>query len=159
MEISMSHVRPQLLAVGNGEEMLKLTRRAVQQPPLQITPAPVHRPGPRRAVGHRRQHAQRTRSVGGGDEDDGDGDEDEDGAGGERRPSTIDVTKLDRLPAFLTADETAALLRTTRKAIYAMVERNQLPGAFRIGRRVRVRRTVLLDWISQEGALSLEHQR
>ena len=39
------------------------------------------------------------------------------------------------LPVLLTADETADLLRTTRKAVYAMAERGQLPGVTRIGRR------------------------
>jgi excisionase family DNA binding protein len=32
------------------------------------------------------------------------------------------------LPILLTIDETAGLLRTTRRAIYAMVERRQLPA-------------------------------
>jgi excisionase family DNA binding protein len=61
--------------------------------------------------------------------------------------------------ALLTADEVAVKLRLSRKAVYAMVERRQLPGVVRIGRRVRVRQTILLEWLSQEGALSLEHKR
>jgi excisionase family DNA binding protein len=55
---------------------------------------------------------------------------------------------------FLTVDETADLLRTTRRAIYAMVERHQLPGIVRIGRRVLVRRADLLDWLNQKSAPS-----
>jgi excisionase family DNA binding protein len=47
-------------------------------------------------------------------------------------------------PIFLTIPETADLLRTSPKAIYAMVERGQLPGVTRIGRRVLVRRDALL---------------
>ena len=45
----------------------------------------------------------------------------------------------DGLPMFLTTDEAADLLRTSRKAIYMMIERRRLPGVKRIGRRVLVR--------------------
>lgn len=65
-------------------------------------------------------------------------------------------TNLDSLPAFLTADETASLIRTTRKAVYTMAERGLLPGVTRIGRRLLVRRDVLLDWLGQKSAPSLE---
>ena len=59
------------------------------------------------------------------------------------------------LPQFLTADEVAALLRTSRKAIYAMVERGQLPGVTRVGRRVLVRAEELVDWLNQKRTPSL----
>jgi excisionase family DNA binding protein len=55
---------------------------------------------------------------------------------------------------LLTVEETAALLRTTRRAIYAMVERHQLPGVTRIGRRVLFRNADLLDWLDQKRAPS-----
>ena len=55
---------------------------------------------------------------------------------------------------LLTVGETAELLRTTRSAIYAMIERQQLPGIVRIGRRVLVRRDDLLDWLNQKSAPS-----
>ena len=55
---------------------------------------------------------------------------------------------------LLTVDEAADLLRTTRSAIYAMVERRQLPGVIRIGRRVLVRADDLLDWLDQKCAPS-----
>ena len=40
------------------------------------------------------------------------------------------------LPTLLTADEVAAWLKTTRKAIYAKAERGALPGVTYIGRRL-----------------------
>jgi excisionase family DNA binding protein len=55
---------------------------------------------------------------------------------------------------LLTADETAALLRTSRKAVYAMAERGLLPGVTRIGRRLLVRRDDLLSWLDERRAAS-----
>ena len=63
------------------------------------------------------------------------------------------------LPVFLTADETADLLRTTRKAVYAMAERGLLPGVTRIGRRLLIRRDALLDWLDERRAPSPEGDR
>jgi excisionase family DNA binding protein len=62
--------------------------------------------------------------------------------------------ELPGLSLLLTADETAALLRTTRKAVYAMAERGSLPGVVRIGRRLLVRRDVLLESLSERRAAS-----
>jgi excisionase family DNA binding protein len=58
----------------------------------------------------------------------------------------------DSLPVLLTVDEAATLLRTTRRAIYAMIERRQLPGVTRIRRRVLVRADDLLHWLDQKRA-------
>ena len=60
------------------------------------------------------------------------------------------------LPMLLTVDEAATLLRTTRRAIYAMIERRQLPGVIRIRRRVLFRANDLLDWLDQKRAPSPE---
>ena len=57
-------------------------------------------------------------------------------------------------PLLLTVDEAAALLRTTRRAMYAMVERHQIPGVIRIRRRVLFRAADLLDWLDQKCAPS-----
>jgi excisionase family DNA binding protein len=62
------------------------------------------------------------------------------------------VSSLHELPVLLTPDEVATLLRTTRKAIYAMVERDALPGITRIGRRVLVRRDDLLQWLGHKSS-------
>jgi excisionase family DNA binding protein len=63
------------------------------------------------------------------------------------------------LPMLLTIDETADLLRTTRRAVYAMVERRQLPGVVRVRRRVLVRSQELLNWLDQKSALSLKEYK
>jgi excisionase family DNA binding protein len=55
----------------------------------------------------------------------------------------------------LKPEEVADLLRTSRKAVYVMIERRQLPGVSRIGRRVLVRTESLLKWLDQQGAPSL----
>jgi len=60
------------------------------------------------------------------------------------------------LPVLITVDEAAELLRTTRRAIYIMLERRQLPGVTRIGRRVLFRSADLLDWLDQKRAPSPE---
>ena len=72
-------------------------------------------------------------------------------AGCERRePMVLDA----RLPILLNVDEVASLLRTSRRAIYAMLARRQLPGVVRIRRRVLVRSADLLDWLHQKRAPS-----
>jgi excisionase family DNA binding protein len=58
------------------------------------------------------------------------------------------------LPVLLTPTEAATLLRTTRKAIYALVARHQIPGVVRVGRRVLFRARDLLHWLGQESAPS-----
>ena len=58
------------------------------------------------------------------------------------------------LPVLLTVDDAADLLRTTRRAIYAMIERRQLPGVLRIRRRVLLRADDLLHWLDQKRAPS-----
>ena len=63
---------------------------------------------------------------------------------------------MSRTPVLLTPAEVAGLLRTSRKAIYTMIERAQLPGVVRIGRRVLVREDTLLDWLRQKSTPSLE---
>jgi excisionase family DNA binding protein len=58
--------------------------------------------------------------------------------------------KSPTVPRLLTTPEVAELLRTSTKAIYAMIERLQLPGVVRIGRRILVREEVLLNWLGQK---------
>jgi excisionase family DNA binding protein len=60
----------------------------------------------------------------------------------------------DEWPPLLTTSEVAVVLRTSRKAVYAMAERAQLPGVTRIGRRLLVRRDDLLSWLDERRAAS-----
>jgi excisionase family DNA binding protein len=62
----------------------------------------------------------------------------------------------DAMPILLTVGDAADLLRTTRRAIYAMLERRQLPGVIRIRRRVLIRSAELLEWLDQKRAPSLK---
>ena len=80
---------------------------------------------------------------------------------GSRTPSDHSVPHDERrrertLPVLVTVDEAADLLRTSRRAIYMMLERHQLPGVTRIGRRVLFRSADLLDWLDQKRAPSPE---
>jgi len=63
------------------------------------------------------------------------------------------------LPTLMKPDEVAGLLRTTRRAVYAMVERGQLPGLTRIGRRLLFRRDNVLEWLNERRAPSAEEMR
>ena len=63
---------------------------------------------------------------------------------------------VSEMPMLLTVHDAAILLRTTRRAIYAMLERKQLPGVIRIRRRVLIRSSELLEWLDQKRAPSLK---
>ena len=69
------------------------------------------------------------------------------------------MTDPDDLPYLLKVDEAAALLRTTRKAIYALVDRNLLPGGTRVGRRLLICRDDLLGWLAEGRAPSPKETR
>jgi excisionase family DNA binding protein len=62
----------------------------------------------------------------------------------------------DYLPSLCTIDEVAATLRKTRKAVYAMVERQQIPGVLRVGRRVLFDQQTIVRWLRQKSSPSSE---
>ena len=55
--------------------------------------------------------------------------------------------------------EVAELLRTSPEAIYTKVERGQLPGVIRDGRRLLFHRDNLLQWLEERRAPSAEEIR
>ncbi len=58
------------------------------------------------------------------------------------------------LPKMVTADDVAECLCTTRKAVYNMAARGQLPPPVRIGRRMLFDRADLLRWLEEKRAVS-----
>ncbi len=78
-----------------------------------------------------------------------------------REPTTKQGNRLGtpELAPLLTVDEVADLLRRSAKSIYAMIERAQLPGVTRLGRRVLVRRDDLLRWLNESRASSRKERR
>jgi excisionase family DNA binding protein len=70
------------------------------------------------------------------------------------RQGGVVTTPQRELPRLATTDEVATMLRTTRKAVYSMAERGQLPGVTRIGRRMLFRMDELLHWLDQKRAPS-----
>jgi len=62
------------------------------------------------------------------------------------------ASDADRGLTLLTVKEVAELLRTTPAAIYAAVERGQLPGIIRLGRRLLFRRERLVEWLAEKEA-------
>ena len=75
---------------------------------------------------------------------------------GVEQRASLETGSITQLPRLLSVDEAADLLRTSRRAIYAMVERRQLPGVIRIRRRVLLRADDLLHWLDQKRAPSLK---
>jgi len=74
----------------------------------------------------------------------------------DRGPDNPHESRRTTLPILLTVDEAADLLRTTRRGIYTMIERRQLPGVIRIRRRVLLRAEDLPNWLDQKRAPSPE---
>lgn len=63
------------------------------------------------------------------------------------------------LPEIITPDELATLLRLNRKTVYELLARHQIPGARRIGRRYRIHRDAVLDWLRGQDRVSRARSR
>lgn len=152
----MSFIRPQLMAVNSRSTFMEDLHRGevdysadvlVEAQPQRAQREP-HQQG--RRPRQQPSRPRRTRTKAGDDEDpdrdqDPDADQDPDGD----QVSGVTITDLNNLPALLTVEETAGLLRTTTNAIYTMASRGKLPGAVHVGRRLLVRRRELLEFLNE----------
>ncbi len=51
------------------------------------------------------------------------------------------------LPPVLTVDELASLLRVNRDTIYKAISEGKIPGIQKIGRRIRISRDAVIEWL------------
>ncbi len=68
---------------------------------------------------------------------------------------STDTTAKPDAPLLHTADEVAAILRTSRKVVYEMVAKHRIPGTLRMGRKLLFRRDRLLQWLRECSVPSL----
>ena len=52
------------------------------------------------------------------------------------------------LPTVLTPDDLATLLRVRKRAVLDAIQRGELPGVRRVGRRIRADRDTVLRWLA-----------
>ncbi len=63
-----------------------------------------------------------------------------------REPDTLSL-----MPTFITVDELAVVLRVNRNTAYEAVQRGDIPGVSRIGRKIRICRATVVDWLRGQG--------
>ncbi len=60
----------------------------------------------------------------------------------------------------MTVNEAADFLRVNRKTIYDAIGRGELPGARRVGRKIRLSRAALVAWLAQgQGRVSRSKEK
>lgn len=72
-----------------------------------------------------------------------------------RQPQSRSLEVMVQLPRLLTVEEVADFLRTTRKAVYCLIHRGELPGVIRLSRRVLVDGSALVEWFDDKRSISL----
>ncbi len=55
----------------------------------------------------------------------------------------------------MTVPEVADVLRTSKRAVYTLISRGQIPGVIRLSRRVLVDQAHLVSWLDQRRTVSL----
>lgn len=53
---------------------------------------------------------------------------------------------------LMTAEESRKILRLGRSRFYSSVKANEIPGVIRFGRKILIRRAVLLHWLGSSEA-------
>ena len=77
-----------------------------------------------------------------------------------RRAVVLAERTSSQAEVFFTVEEVAALLRINPKTAYEKVGRGDIPGAFRVGRAVRLRRETVLEWLRNGAVLrSTRHKK
>ena len=74
-------------------------------------------------------------------------------------PDVVEMGGGADLPAVLTVDEVAELLRVDRKTAYAVIAEGGVPGVRRLGRCIRVSRDSLMQWLAEGDAAPRRRRR
>ena len=76
------------------------------------------------------------------------------GCGSKKKSRQADNEPGDTLPDLEDVAAVAAFLCTTKKAVYSMVARGQLPQPIRVGKRMLFVRADLVRWFEEKRAAS-----
>ena len=63
--------------------------------------------------------------------------------------TTNSITEVGSLRMILTLDEVSSLLKVSKETIYKMVQKGELPGAFKIGNQWRFNKTKIDSWLEE----------
>ena len=58
-----------------------------------------------------------------------------------------DTGEVVNLPAVLTVDEVACLLRVNRNTVYELFQKKAIPGGRKVGRCIRFSRDAVVTWL------------